>query len=752
MAKEKSGIGHHIRHSVLAWLAIFGMFEPAWSVEPATPADVPAADAGDNGLKEIVVTAQRHEERLQNVPISVAAVSGETLQQVGVTDTMHLDEVVPNLLMTRNATNEWPRIRAIGNTNDSPGAENSVSTYIDGVYLASQSASLLRLNNIERIEVLEGPQGTLFGRNATGGLIQIITRDPQQAFSGDVHVGLGNYMTPSADLYVTGGITESLAADFAAVLSSQDQGWGTNFVSGRGTARVDRDIALRNKWKWDLGSDTTATLALDYENFYMRNYLFTPPLNYPPPALYRGAPLSPYPPIRYGTPYDVDTDTQNDSYERGGGVSLTVHHGLGDLDLVSITSYRDSYVTFAVDGDQGPQPFASVPEERGDHNYSQELQINSNNASRLKWTAGLYYFNAFYDVDPAGETGTAFGCATCGQLTYNKGQTISYAGYAQAAYEILPNTHLTAGVRYLYEKRNATFLYANLTPTQTMFGPANRASVGYDKPIYHVVLDHQFTPDVLGYISYSTGWKSGGYNLSVAATTPADASPYKPETLTSYELGVKSELFDHKLRLNSSAFYYNYTNVQVLQYNSAGSSAITNGASAKVIGLEGEAEYRVSTGLSLKANVGYTNSRFDQYDNAQFFTDLNPASAGYLAGSLGSAAGNRLPLAPVITGDVGATYTLPSSAYGNFSFAGNTSYSSGWYTDPNNEFRQPAYVLTNISSTWTSLSDKYSVRLWCDNVADKFYVVQWTVVPSGFIGGVSPGAPRTYGVTVGMKF
>ena len=749
MAEETGRVGRHSRRSALAWVAIAGcMTEPAWSVEPVGAA---AAVAVDSGLQEIVVTAQRREEHLQNVPISVAAVSAETLQQVGITDTMHLDEVVPNLSMTRVATYELPRIRAVGNTNTSPGAENSVSTYIDGVYLASPSASLLALNNIERIEVLEGPQGTLFGRNATGGLIQIITRDPQQAFSGDVHVGLGNYMTPSADLYVTGGISGSLAADFAAVLSSQDQGWGTNFVSGRGTERIDRDIALRNKWKLDLGSDTTVTLALDYENLYIRNYLFTPPANYPP-ALYRGAPLSPYPPVRYGTPYDVDTDTQNDSYVRGGGASVTAHHGLDDLDLVSITSYRDSYVTAPVDGDQGPEPFASVPTDRGNHNYSQEFQVNSNKAARLKWTAGLYYFNAFYDVDPQGTLGTAYGSPTSGQLAYNKGQTISYAGYAQAVYEVLPDTHLTGGVRYLYEKRDATFLYANVKPTGSVFSPAAGASVSYDKPIYHAVLDHQFTPDVLGYISYSTGWKSGGYNLSYAAPNPGATVPYRPETLSSYELGFKSELFDHKLRVNSSAFYYNYTNIQVLQYNSAGSSSITNGASAKVIGLEGDAEYRVTTALSLKANVGYTNSRFDQYDNAQFFDDLNPASRGYLVGSLGSAAGNRLPLAPVVTGDVGATYSLPSGAYGNFSFAGNTYYSGGWYSDPNNEFRQPAYVLTNVSSTWTSLSDKYSVRLWCDNVADKYYVVQWTVVPKAFVGGVSPGAPRTYGVTVGMKF
>jgi len=213
------------------------------------------------GVEELVVTAQRRSERLQDVPIAVAAVSQQGLEQYGVGNTLDLARAVPGFLVQPRNVNATPYLRGIGNDNGATGDEPAVAVYVDGVYHASSAASTFSLNSIERLEVLKGPQGTLFGRNALAGVINIITSEPKHDFSGKVKVGYGNYNTLSADAYVTGGLSSRLAADLAVSYKNQFDGWGKNLVTGKDAYKSDSQ-SLRSKWKLDFENTTITAAAI----------------------------------------------------------------------------------------------------------------------------------------------------------------------------------------------------------------------------------------------------------------------------------------------------------------------------------------------------------------------------------------------------------------------------------------------------------------------------------------------------------
>jgi len=234
--------------------------ELAWA-DTAPPSSGNTGDA----LTEIIVTAEKRAENLQTVPIAITAISGDALQASGVRSTVELGLVTPGLTVITAAGFILPHIRGVGTTAYGPGLENSVATYLDGVYFTSGLASLISLNNVSQVEVLKGPQGTLFGRNATGGLIQITTKDPQFTFAGQADIGYGNYQTSVGDLYLTGPVSSTLAADVAVRASTQQQGYGRNIFNGESVYKTDRDFAVRSKWKWIPSDSTTAVLSVDYE-------------------------------------------------------------------------------------------------------------------------------------------------------------------------------------------------------------------------------------------------------------------------------------------------------------------------------------------------------------------------------------------------------------------------------------------------------------------------------------------------------
>lgn len=719
---------------------------------PVTQAAASSAAGSEvTQVEEVVVTAQRRAERLQNVPIAVTATTAAQLQNAGVSSTQELTMVTPGLSFPQTAGYAQPRIRGVGSSVDGPGFEPPVATYIDGVYLVAAPASLMTLNNISRIEVLKGPQGTLFGRNATGGLIQLITQDPKQTASADLRVSYANYRDVTADAYVTGGLADSLAADLAVRYEHQAQGWGSNLGTGNPIESLPHDFAGRTKWLFEPAAGTTLRLAADYEDRTSSLQAQKPverfyPLTFNNP-LFGG-------PFAQGGNYDINSEIDPVTKLQGGGLSLQLNQEAGSVSLQSISAYRKSKYDLLLDVDYLPVPITTLEDIARNDQLSEELQVSSANSGPLKWVAGLFYLHS---NDQNAPEILAFGPSLVSPVPFvptqilvqDKQRTDSFAGYAQATYAILRDTNLTLGGRYTYERKRVAgvtdfAIAGNLVAAMPLPAPGSSDELTFNRFNYRVALDHKITPDILGYVSYSTGFKSGGFNLNL----PTDP-PYKPEEIDAAEVGLKSELFERRVRLNASGFDYTYKNLQVGRYINSNTS-IYNGARAAIYGFDLDGEFVFSRQLTLNAGLAYTHARFKSFPIADFVVPVNgcvPPPGGVCTGS---ATGKTLPFTPAITLDLGADYRIDLP--GGSSLALNATYyrSSRFYGASDNVSYQPAYDLLNASLIWTDASARFSARIWGKNLSNTLYTT--TILQSTAGDIFAYAAPRTYGVTLGYRF
>lgn len=732
----------HYTH-LLAATALVGFSSVAHSqTAPLPSTGVPADQAWSDeenqaGIEDIVVTAQRREERLQDVPIAITAFSAERLSNTGVTSAGDLGAVTPALTVASNQNYFQPRIRGIGTQAFGPGLENPIATYIDGVYIASAPASLLSLAGIERVEVLKGPQGTLFGRNATGGLIQVVTRDPRAGFSGNADVGYGNYNTFTANAYLNGG-SDAVAGDLSIHYSHQGDGYGRNFFLNQDANRLDNDFAARSKLLIRPFDGTTIRVSGDYTANNgslptIRQYSESLPL------------LGPQTP---GSPWDADSDYPSRFKFRGGGGSVRIDQDAGSIRLASITAYRKSTFNYQLDFDATRTSAFSVTNRQIDRQFSQELQLASGPGSTVTWLLGAYYFSGKGSFDPAdigfdgpllSPTSPTFPLSL---LRYAGNQaTKSFAGFGQATVPLGENTNLTGGLRYTTEKREL-----DVTQTAFLLGgvqvpETTTAAARFNKLTWRLSLDHKFTPDVMVYASYNRGFKSGGFNV----TTPLEPQ-YSPETLDAYEIGVKADLFGHKLRLNPSIFYYDYQNVQVQFFTNQGQIGIRSGPSARIYGLDLDFEFAPTRELRFYGGATVIHDRFGNYPNAPIAI---PLPMGGNAFSTGDATGNRLPFTADFSGTIGVEYKIPLAS-GNLALNANLNHNSGFFSETDNQLRQPSYNMISASIGWSTKDDRFSVRAWGKNLANEAVIIQLSSGPAGVGAAYQP--PRTYGITIGSKF
>ena len=344
----------------------------------------PTQPAQAEVLEEIVVTAQRRLENLQDVPITVTAMPAAALAAVGITNTADLVNVVPGMLVQTSAGYSLPHLRGVGITAIGAGIENSVALYVDGVYRGVSSSDAVGLNNIAQVEVEKGPQGTLFGRNATGGLIQVTTLDPTAGFSASAHAGYGNYHTVQSDAYVGGG-TDFVAGDLAVQLTHQGEGYGTNLATGQDINRMDMNLSVRSKWILHPVDGTRLTLILDNAETdnslsALRNYQNYPNVYYP-----GGMPIPNLPTL------DVDDDAQPLRRMHEQGASLQLDQDIDIVKLVNTVAYRRDVYTYDVDFDLGPMPYSLNDTRQEDNQLTEELRLLSNSNSSLTWMTGLFY-------------------------------------------------------------------------------------------------------------------------------------------------------------------------------------------------------------------------------------------------------------------------------------------------------------------------------------------------------------------------
>ncbi|WP_167706799.1 TonB-dependent receptor [Sphingobium fuliginis] len=737
--------------TTVSWLALASAPALAQADPVPTGSVETPAKAADGGLGEIVVTAQKRAENLQRVPIAVIAKTEEQLTGAGVVSTQQLGTIAPGLNVRTTVGAYQPYIRGIGTS--SSVVENPVALYIDGVYLPQQREGVRDLNDIAQVAVLKGPQGTLFGRNSTGGVIQITTKEPSDTFGTDIRLRYQNYETVHADAYLTGPIAEGIKFSASAAYTTQGQGWGTNFSTGNDTYKLDHQFDARAKLLIEPGPNTSFLLIGDYMDRAQHAFALQP---YPGTTLSVQGRTTPsgqllsFGPVN--TVYDTYSGLDPSLSYKGGGVSLTATQNFDFAKLISISSYRDGNGTYNFDtASVSPVVLSSQAYDQPSTSYSQELQLVSNSSGPLKWATGAFYFhysNANLDslrvrVSPITSPGVS--------LSQGKEVTESIAPFAQVDWEIFPNTTLTGGLRYTWEKRSLTgSINRSTSLTNPVFGPATTPrSQSTEKLTYRIALSQQFTPRILGYASFNTGFKSGGYNINSPTT-----DGYLPETLNAYEVGVKSELFDRSMRFNVAGFYYDYKNIQVTQLFPGG-SIVTNGAQAEVYGVDVDASVKVATGLELTGAMEWLHAKFTDYKNAPYNTYfVNP---GMIVGNnnavigTGDATGNRLPLSQKFTASGSLDYDFETSIGAmHFNLTGN--YNGAYFFEADNYLRQPAYVLLNSSLRWTSPDDKLSFTVFGRNLLDK-KVITYAATVNGLGYPVGYGSePRVYGVTLGYKY
>jgi iron complex outermembrane receptor protein len=713
---------------------------PAWAQADPQPAATPGGNAA-NTVGDIVVTAQRRSERLQNVPIAVAAINGTQLAAKGINNVLDLGKAVPTLNVSNEVGFTVTSLRGIGSTAIGPALENPVSIYVDGVYYASTSSLAFDLVNIERVEVLKGPQGTLFGRNATAGLIQVITRDPDQSTRVSGHLSYGNYQTVRGDLYLSGPITSNLAADLSMQGSAMGKGYGKNLYNGQDISQNLHNFTVRSKWVWTPTDGAKATLIADFGD--QRNSMNGPSLSpgtIPNPVT--GGK------IKTDNPRDIEENVQPLLANRNGGASLKVEQDLGFATVSNLAAYRRAKTRNRFDVDYTPAPYLNADLYIDEKQFSDELQLASQGGGRFRWQAGLFYFDGHGAYEPSG-VDFGFGAdATHNPIypleylsTYANQHTTSVAGYAQATWEFLPETNLTGGARYTYEKRTIVGRTDAALVGNVSIGTiaTENDRVSFRKPTFRVALDHRFSPEVMVYASFNTGFRSGGFN-----TQNLGDPPFQPETLKAYEAGIKTDLFDRRLRLNLDGFYYDYRNIQV-QKVGLSTTGIINGAGAHDYGVEADFEALITPAFRISGSAAAIHARFTNFPNAPL-----SIPAGGVPVKIGSAKGNDLPKAPSFQGMLAGDYRIELPR-GRIDLNANLSYNSGYYLEADNIQRQRAFTQLGASATWTAHGDRFSVKVWGVNLTDKLV--------AGYGGTLSDGThsffyepPRTYGVTFGFNF
>jgi iron complex outermembrane receptor protein len=690
------------------------------------------------GLEEIVVTAQKRAQNLQDVPIAVSAVTSNQLASTGVENLLQLATAVPGLSIGNIGSEAEIYLRGVGTNGGAAGQENAVAVFVDGVYMPSQASANYSFGDIDRIEVLKGPQGTLYGRNATGGAINIITRTPSFTPELEGEVGYGNLDTVSGKLYATAGLGDKIAADFALTYNNQHGGFGRNLTTGA-DANTLRSWGVRSKVLFKLtdnihltlGADDTVnagSMGVDYREYSPQSRQFlTGQLGWP-----------------YGF-WDTQTDFNPSFYTRNSGGSARVDVDVGWANLTSISAYRNVHAFEGFDvADNSLSTFHAFINETN-WQYTEELQLASSDHSKLKWIVGLFYLDASSGDDPFHINGALFSPAFSDEITHPNQLTTSYAGYGQATYEFLPQTNLTVGARDTNDKRTlkATGYVVLLDGTTVpAFAPQNRSTT-FNHPTWRLSLDHKFSQEYLVYASFSTGFHSGVYVTTGAPTGPV----VKPETLAAYEIGAKTTFLNERLQVNASAFHYDYNNLQVSIVQGA-SENLLNAGKAEIYGLDMDLAAKLTRDLTLRWGAELLHDRYLSFPDAPCSSVNNSFPFGNNIVAC-DAAGNKLNRSPDYSFNVAAEYDVPLAG-GHLETTLGVYQNGGFYWNPDNRLRQRAYEVTNGQIKWSAPGGTYFVRVHAENVFNTKYFTFGSGEPTGDLAAGAPG--RTFGVAFGVKY
>lgn len=677
-------------------------------------------------VEEIVVTAQRRAQRLIDVPASVSYLGAEQLNNAALGSVMQLSQATPGLTMYKTGAYTQPTMRGIGTSVVGPGADANVSLYVDGFYLPSQLGNNFDLNNIASVEVLKGPQGTLFGRNATGGAILIHTKVPNFEFTGDASVSYESYNDRRGNLYLTGGITSSIAADLAVVVRRSD-GYVKDIYTGDDWAPIENTL-IRSRVLFQPNESFQAILGLEHNEVSDGNNNVGVFINGRWRAL--------RPDLEHADgPFEASQGFKPNNSSSVNAINLTTTTALGDWgELKTYSQYRDEDANASSDVDGSPLPLFAALIDSNERTMTHEVTL-SRKVGRLDWLGGLYYFSDEFHTPQYTNISSSNGTTTTTSVLATNVETTAYAAFMDATFEVTDRLSLTLGGRYSSEQKD---LYGRRPPTATALtvDVSNDWQSFTPRAVVRYALDDRSNI----YASYTEGFKSGNYNAN-----SLDPNPVNPEEIKAWEVGYKTS--GSRFLLSSSAFYYDWRNVQLTSWDYVASRGrLLNAAAAEVYGAEFDLSGDITDSLSGRIGVTYTHAEYTDFSNAVVFvpTGNNIGNTQTIA----DRTGYRLQRTPEIQASAQLTY-VQSLAGGELQWSGNVSYQ----TETNlNGYRttQPAYALANGSITWTAPGGQFDVSLFGKNLFDERYFIY--INETGLGDNLIWGAPRSVGVRLSAHF
>ncbi|MGE4430357.1 MAG: TonB-dependent receptor [Sphingobium sp.] len=702
--------------------------------EGATP---PAASsAGD-----IVVTAQRRSESMMNVPVAISAFTGDTLAKTGISNVQGIQMATPALVINNTGPNVQPFIRGVGSRLLQNGFDPSVATYVDGRYISRQTAISMDLFDVQRVEVLKGPQGVLFGRNAAAGAIRVITNEVSNQAEGMFKVGYGNYDHLMVQAMGNMPISDTFGIRIAG-MTDQHDGFATN-IDPRGRRDWDDKnlSAVRGKARFDNGVvDANLTLSYWRQNDNAGNdTVALGPLQY-----HTGI-------VRGGTTgvgiKEVSSQVDRAIQKREFAGEFDLGIDLGGARLSSITSYADLDNVLSFDGDGTSAVLVDAFIQEKTKTFAQELQISSDKDGPVEWIAGLFYFKDKTGYDIFIDNGA--------QL-FSQGhqfvRTTSYAAFGQLGWNMTDSLKLVVGGRYTKDKKSVSLTASDYNGIPTVSAPASDQA-SWSKFTPSVTAEYSFSNSLL-YAKFARGFKSGGYNYPYGGQEPVN-----PEVLDMYELGLKSSLFDRKVRLTLSGYYYDYKGLQVSRAATEGSAVIItqNAANARLYGVDGDLTWNVTRDLTVSGGFAWQHSEYRNYDlaTAKVFRALQPGGSGPgMIDVAYDAEGEKLLRSPAFSAYASVNYAIPVGAGSvpvNIAYSYKGSYDFDFIADPSTKvLRQKAYHLVNGRIGYEPDGGRWSAGFWVNNLFKEKYFDDVVASGTGFRG--SFGAPRTYGADLTFNF
>ena len=738
-------------------------------------------------LEEIVVTAQKRSEDLQDTPVAVTAFTGEQLQQVGVVDSIGLSNVVPNVTIgTEDARDAiFINIRGISQSERRNASDSTTAFYMDGALVPRMSGINAYFYDVERIEVLRGPQGTLYGRNSTSGVVNVITKKPDlEAIGGDLQVGYGNYDAVDVKGALNVPFSDSIGARVAFTYNERD-GYRDNGPLVADGDDLD-DIGVRGHLLWDIGESTSLLLSADY---YEHQGVGPVGAQVECPDSGCNIPLAPDP----ARANPLNTEGYRDNTDTN--FKLQLDHSFPFADLTFIGSYRDHERDYLMDTDgTGASVFlppagrlvaidTTVVEQTESESFSAELRLNSNSDSRLQWILGGFYLDEDIAGDFRYQPVLPNGLHLNVQFVDKGFNVESWAVFANASVDVTDRFTLNGGVRYTEDEKDkggvndpanptaGSYMLVSIrefgAPVAPFFPRAQVANPSWNEVTWSFGFDWHLNDDMLAYVKYSKGFKSGGFSRgSVDPLNPSGAPNvanlivYNPEQVLASEVGLKSTFMDGRARANLSAFWYDYSDKEEAVVRVIGgipTNTAINAGQATIYGAELEATLLYGAhGGRIDLNLGWLDAQFDEFIGLD-----DPLTPGQDNLDLG---GSDLVNAP--DWNISATWVpaelemLNGRLYPLVQF----SFKSSYITRPHNQSvdRQDSYTRTNASLHWESVNTGLYLEGFVHNIENKD--IQTSSFCQQQVNGVAgtpfPGLgcthmyqpPRTYGVRLGYRF